>query len=559
MVTHYFTLHALCRELEPRLRNSQIQEVFTQQKDELYISVAIDDGISTLSISVDPSLNHFLLRENVNRAKKNSVDLFPDLVGKIITRIGMLGFDRTVEISFEESADTLLLQLYNSARSNVFLVDGEKIILEAFKHGKTHAGKQLASPQQRSDEMLTLNKSDWMNYLHGEDMAIYAALKIKLPFFGSTYIRETLYRAGVEEKSLSSLIDELALEKIFAAIRAINSEREKPCPAIYFRDDHPAVFSVLPLNHLSGLRVEIFENINQAVKICLTRIYKQQHSDSGKKELFGKLKTIADRSRRTVDSYDRQARESSRAAEYERMGSIIMGNLDQIAKGMSSAELPDIISGEGTAKITLDPKLSPVKNAERYFDKAKKTKSALKDNAVRSIEAQKESKLLEAMVIQLEECETPDQLKDFTDTYRIELTKLHLLRESADKNKPPFRIFTVAGGFEVWVGKSSANNDLLTMKFSKPNDLWFHARGSSGSHTVLKVPDTSHPPGKEAITQAASIAAYYSKMRNASNVPVAYCERKYVRKSKGLAEGAVFLEREKVIFVTPRLPQTDLN
>jgi predicted ribosome quality control (RQC) complex YloA/Tae2 family protein len=107
------------------------------------------------------------------------------------------------------------------------------------------------------------------------------------------------------------------------------------------------------------------------------------------------------------------------------------------------------------------------------------------------------------------------------------------------------------------VGKSSANNDLLTMKYAKPNDLWFHARGSSGSHTVLRVRDTTHPPGKESIYQAASIAAYYSKMRNASNVPVAYCERKFVKKSKGLAEGAVILEREKVIFVTPRLPQPE--
>jgi predicted ribosome quality control (RQC) complex YloA/Tae2 family protein len=128
------------------------------------------------------------------------------------------------------------------------------------------------------------------------------------------------------------------------------------------------------------------------------------------------------------------------------------------------------------------------------------------------------------------------------------------VKEGKNASQPPFRVFSVTGGFEVWVGKSSANNDLLTMKYAKPNDLWFHARGSSGSHTVLKVRDMSHLPGKEAIHQTAAIAAYYSKMRNASNVPVAYCERKYVKKSKGLAEGAVILEREKVIFVTPKLP-----
>ena len=106
----------------------------------------------------------------------------------------------------------------------------------------------------------------------------------------------------------------------------------------------------------------------------------------------------------------------------------------------------------------------------------------------------------------------------------------------------------------MWVGKSSANNDLLTTKYAKPNDLWFHARGASGSHTVLKISGRSEPPPKEAIRQAAGIAAYYSKMRNAANVPVAYCERKYVRKPKHVPEGTVHLEREEIIFVQPRLP-----
>ncbi|MEK6571387.1 MAG: NFACT RNA binding domain-containing protein, partial [Bacteroidota bacterium] len=115
-------------------------------------------------------------------------------------------------------------------------------------------------------------------------------------------------------------------------------------------------------------------------------------------------------------------------------------------------------------------------------------------------------------------------------------------------------VFTVTGGFEVWAGKSSENNDLLTMKYAKPNDLWFHARGGSGSHVVLKVGTGSGNPSKEAIEKAASIAAYYSKMKNATMVPVAYCERKYVRKSKGAPAGTVSLQHEKVLFVEPGLP-----
>ena len=107
----------------------------------------------------------------------------------------------------------------------------------------------------------------------------------------------------------------------------------------------------------------------------------------------------------------------------------------------------------------------------------------------------------------------------------------------------------------MWAGKSSQNNDLLTMKHARPNDLWFHARGSGGSHVVLKSGSGKGEISKRAIEEAASIAAYYSKMKNASTVPVAMTERKYVRKPKGAPPGTVTLEREKVLFVEPRLPE----
>ena len=118
-----------------------------------------------------------------------------------------------------------------------------------------------------------------------------------------------------------------------------------------------------------------------------------------------------------------------------------------------------------------------------------------------------------------------------------------------------FRKFKVEGDYEVWVGKDSAANDLLTTRHAAQNDLWFHVRGSSGSHTVLKVSNKKEQIPKEAISAAASIAAYYSKARNAGNVPVAYCEKKYVKKKKGFREGTVVMEKEKVVFVKPNLPE----
>ena len=129
-----------------------------------------------------------------------------------------------------------------------------------------------------------------------------------------------------------------------------------------------------------------------------------------------------------------------------------------------------------------------------------------------------------------------------------------MLDEELDLNLKRFRIFKLEGGYEVWVGKDSASNDLLSMKYTSQNDLWFHVRGSSGSHTVLKAPERVSDYPKEIIRIAAAIAAFYSKAKNAKNVPVAYTEAKNVQKYKGAKSGSVVIKSEKIIKVNPEIP-----
>jgi predicted ribosome quality control (RQC) complex YloA/Tae2 family protein len=154
--------------------------------------------------------------------------------------------------------------------------------------------------------------------------------------------------------------------------------------------------------------------------------------------------------------------------------------------------------------------------------------------------------------------QTYDQFSEFTAATRDQLKKLGykgLPGEPGEKRaEAPFRTFVVTGGFQVWVGKNSENNDLLTLKYARPNDLWFHARGSSGSHVVLRSGTGKGEPSRRALEEAASIAAFYSKMKSARNVPVAMTERKYVRKPRGAPAGTVTIEREKLFFVNPKLP-----
>lgn len=125
-----------------------------------------------------------------------------------------------------------------------------------------------------------------------------------------------------------------------------------------------------------------------------------------------------------------------------------------------------------------------------------------------------------------------------------------------DKNLRYFRIFKLGEGFEVWVGKHSEANDLLSFKYTKQNDLWFHVRGTSGSHTILKIPDDyTGTIIKNYIKTAAEICAFYSKAKNAGNVSVAYTDGKNVAKYKGAKSGSVVIKGEKIIKVKPRIPE----
>jgi predicted ribosome quality control (RQC) complex YloA/Tae2 family protein len=263
-----------------------------------------------------------------------------------------------------------------------------------------------------------------------------------------------------------------------------------------------------------------------------------------------RLRQQLERIQRTLNSVRTEAVGASRVLEYEQYGMALMANLQDLHQGDDEAH---IVLESSPLRIRLDPRLSPVKNAQRYFEKAKRARSAAVKTAERIQELEGQLLSGQALLGIVEEVTSTEDLRKVMKDQAGSLAAFGI----GAKGQPeqfPFRRFVVDGGFEVWAGKSSRNNDELTLHHAKPNDLWFHARGASGSHVILRTGSGSGEPGKKAKEQAAAIAAYYSKMRTSGLVPVAMTERRYVRKPKGSEPGSVTLERERVIFVKPQLP-----
>ena len=244
----------------------------------------------------------------------------------------------------------------------------------------------------------------------------------------------------------------------------------------------------------------------------------------------------------------------------EELGHILMANLHQIPEGAKRVELEDLYLG-GTIAIKLDPKLSPQANAQRYYDKYKAQKLRLEFLYKEWEKIQAQFEVAQKNFQHFEELLAPERLSFGQHGLKPEETqrlKKYLKEEAPEPEKkgPPFRQFTFMG-YAIFVGKSSRNNDELSFKFAHKEDLWLHAKDVAGSHVVIR-----QQPGKNLPTPvleyAASLAAYYSKSKNDTVVPVIYTPRKYIRKRKGDPPGMVVVNREEVILVEP-LRKTEIR
>ena len=559
MLNNYYTLRYIAADLHAQLRGKTVAEIFSQDKDELAIAFLNLD--KKLIVSCRHEANTLFLHRSLGRARRNSADILPDCWQARIHSVALHPSDRIVSFLFENGL-TLYVHLFGAA-SNVFLVDERHLILDTFKNAKNFVGTHYAhAPSTTTDKILSLTAD--FDRTHGS--TIREKFKTLFPRLGSVLATEVIYRSGLNPSARPADIDVQGLCVLEGSLRSVMTELSEPHPRVYvFKSttqgqqgiaaaatrEPPPMFALIPLQHLAETRESVFNDVHDAIRYCISRKQTEKRVGHRKALLFSRITQTTDKSRRSVQAVEQDLSEGRRAESWERFGSLLMANLPAIKKGQRSIELTD---GGSTMSVTLDPALTPVQNAQQYFEKAKRARVSQRRAQERLASLRSALSRGEHLLGALASVDTEEDLNNYMISYATELEAFGISDRPEARTLPLFRVFTVDGGFQVLAGKSSTNNDLLTMKHAKPNDLWFHARGSSGSHVILKIASGHGEPSKKAKEQAAAIAAYYSKMKTATLVPVAMAEKKYVRKPKGASPGTVVLEREKIIFAEPALP-----
>ena len=208
-------------------------------------------------------------------------------------------------------------------------------------------------------------------------------------------------------------------------------------------------------------------------------------------------------------------------------------------------------------KIPLDPKYAPSKNAQIYYKKYGKAKTAVKEKKIQLEEVSQEIAYLESVLEFTEKAHSVEELR----TIRQELTDSGFLRYRKNRNtkekpgKPSPYAYTLTSGKRVFAGRNNKENDWLTLKKASSTDIWFHTKDIPGSHVILFT--EGQEPTKEELFEAAAIAAWHSKGSSSENVPVDYTRVKYVKKPAGSKPGMVIFTHNKTLYVDPALPGPD--
>ena len=229
---------------------------------------------------------------------------------------------------------------------------------------------------------------------------------------------------------------------------------------------------------------------------------------------------------------------------YQLWGDLVMANMHQIKKGQETVSLENFHEPGKFLDIKLKKDLTPQKNAEVFYRKARNQKIEINKLTEALAEKQNQVESLQSIKTKIESSISIQEIKT-----EVDKSGLHKSKQE-NQVRLPYREIEFKG-FLIRIGKSAVDNDELTLKFSHKDDLWLHAKDVAGSHVLIKQQSGKDFP-KDVIERAAELAAFYSKRKGESLCPVALTFKKFVRKRKGDPPGAVVVEKEKVIMVEPR-------
>ncbi len=562
------SLYSAMNELNKRLAGGKIDKIQQTDKEELLLMVRSLGQTYRLLINASAADNRVQLTELKKQAPSEApmfcMLLRKRIAGGKIVRFEQERLDRVLKISIEtynDLGDLSVFALYcelMGKHSNIILVNEKGVIVDAIKHvglGMSSVRfvmpglEYSAPPAQDKQDPSKASADDFSMAMCMVGMSIAKALSNA--FFGLSPAVAAQLVARYTDKTECTQLSEAERKELAERLAAFYADmaqgKEKASAVLNALGETEAVYPFA----ISGSGIKLYDSIGEALDSLYInsdrREWAKRHGASARKVLQNNI----ERCEKKLALYADALNSEEQMEKCRLYGELLTANLHSLKSGTDTAAVDNYYADPvERIAIPLDRQLTPGENAQRYYKKYQKLKAARDMAIVQREQTLSELNYLEGQLDNLTKCTAENELSELIEELK---DQGYIKRDKGGRKKMKLAAskpmhFVSSTGADIYVGKNNRQNDELTLRFASPNDIWMHTKNIPGSHVIVK---GASEQDTAAMTEAALLAAYYSRARGSENVAVDYTPRKYVKKPAGAKPGMVIYTTNKTAYVTP--------
>lgn len=562
------SLYSAMNELNKRLAGGKIDKIQQTDKEELLLMVRSLGQTYRLLINASAADNRVQLTELKKQAPSEApmfcMLLRKRIAGGKIVRFEQERLDRVLKISIEtynDLGDLSVFALYcelMGKHSNIILVNEKGVIVDAIKHvglGMSSVRfvmpglEYSAPPAQDKQDPSKASADDFSMAMCMVGMSIAKALSNA--FFGLSPAVAAQLVARYTDKTECTQLSEAEREEFAERLAAFYADmahgKEKASAVLNALGETEAVYPFA----IAGGGIKLYDSIGEALDSLYInsdrREWAKRHGASARKVLQNNI----ERCEKKLALYADALNSEEQMEKCRLYGELLTANLHSLKSGTDTAAVDNYYADPvERIAIPLDRQLTPGENAQRYYKKYQKLKAARDMAIVQREQTLSEQNYLEGQLDNLTKCTAENELSELIEELK---DQGYIKRDKGGKKKMKLAAskpmhFVSSTGADIYVGKNNRQNDELTLRFASPNDIWMHTKNIPGSHVIVK---GASEQDTATMTEAALLAAYYSRARGSENVAVDYTPRKYVKKPAGAKPGMVIYTTNKTAYVTP--------
>ncbi len=561
-------------EIRGTVLGARVEKVFQPERDEIVLQLRSFEGGRRLLINAGSNTPRLCLtdtqKENPATPPMLCMLLRKHLQGAKLADARQEGFERVATLEFDTRDEMgfdckkyLIVEIMGKYSNLIFADENRKIlsVLHPVDFSTSSQRQVLPGmlyelpPSQNKRDPLTVTSEELDGMLTDAPTDALAERWIMNTFLGisAAVAREIAHRAHALGKTIGETNTKELSESFFAITGQIKGETFTPCMVL--DGEKPTEYAFCALTHYGNATVKSFERPSVLLDTFFETRDRELHVRQRASDILKILSAADVRIRKKLELQRGELADCEKGAEYKKYADLITANMHLLSRGMRSARLIDYEDYRedgsfGECNVELDHRLPPAANAQRYYKRYNKSKTAKVELARQIDLGERELEYLDTVLDSLTRAETAADLAQIREElYRSGYASKMKQYVSPKKQSMELAEFCTTGGYRVLCGKNNLQNEYITHKLAAKTDYWFHIKSLPGSHTVMLC--GGEEPSERDFTEAAEIAAYHSKGSDGQNIEVDYTQVKNVKKPAGTKPGFVIYHTNWSCVVTP--------